>query len=94
MYYKTIKISLFFYFSFTNYKHIIFSNLNTQKYLHKKSRSFEAAFLFDNRGLSIYLLFKNSSTFAAHSLPSLIAQTTSDCPRRISPAVNIFCWFV
>jgi hypothetical protein len=35
-----------------------------------------------------------SSTFRAHSLPSLIAQTTNDCPLRISPAVKIFCMFV
>jgi len=31
---------------------------------------------------------KNSSTARAHCRPSRIAQTTSDCPRRISPAVN------
>mgnify|MGYP006948853931 CR=1 FL=1 len=34
------------------------------------------------------LPIKNSSTLRAHSLPSLMAHTTSDCPRRISPAVN------
>ena len=32
---------------------------------------------------------KYSSTFRAHSLPSLMAHTTSDCPRRISPAVKL-----
>lgn len=30
-----------------------------------------------------------SSTLRAHSLPSLIAQTTSDCPRRISPQLKM-----
>ena len=33
---------------------------------------------------------KNSSTDLAHWRPSRIAQTTSDCPRRMSPAVNTF----
>ncbi len=32
---------------------------------------------------------RNSSMARAHWRPSRIAQTTSDCPRRISPAVNI-----
>jgi hypothetical protein len=32
---------------------------------------------------------RNSSTAAAHWRPSLIAQTTSDCPRRMSPQTNI-----
>src|SRR5450830_1554438 len=31
---------------------------------------------------------KNSSTARAHCRPSRIAHTTSDCPRRTSPAAN------
>jgi hypothetical protein len=33
---------------------------------------------------------RNSSTARAHWRPSRIAQTTSDCPRRTSPAANTF----
>lgn len=37
---------------------------------------------------------RNISTCLAASLPSEIAQTIRDWPRRISPAVNIFGTFV
>ncbi len=33
---------------------------------------------------------KNSSTLRAHSLPSLMAHTTNDWPRRISPAAKSY----
>jgi hypothetical protein len=33
---------------------------------------------------------KNVSIDRAHSRPSRIAHTTSDCPRRMSPAENTF----
>jgi hypothetical protein len=33
---------------------------------------------------------KNASTDLAHCRPSRIAHTTSDCPRRMSPAVKTF----
>ncbi len=35
-----------------------------------------------------------SSTLRAHSLPSLMAQTTSDCPRRMSPQLKMRVRFV
>jgi len=40
------------------------------------------------------LPIKYSSTDFAHWRPSRIAQTTSDCPRRISPAANTLGWLV
>src|SRR5690606_31833841 len=39
------------------------------------------------RGRSVQPM-RNSSTARAHCRPSRIAQTTSDCPRRMSPAAN------
>jgi hypothetical protein len=54
MYYKTIKISLFFYLSFTNYKHIIFINLNSRRCNKKKKAALLKQLSFDNRGW-IYL---------------------------------------
>jgi hypothetical protein len=37
---------------------------------------------------------RNSSTARAHCRPSRIAHTTSDCPRRTSPAANTFATYV
>jgi len=44
---------------------------------------------FDQRGSSLAPI-RNSSTARAHCRPSRMAQTTSDWPRRMSPAANTF----
>ena len=41
------------------------------------------------RGKSVFPI-RNVSIARAHKRPSRIAQTTSDCPRRMSPAENTF----
>lgn len=45
------------------------------------------ACVLDYRG-SVLAPIRNSSTARAHCRPSRMAQTTSDCPRRISPAAK------
>jgi hypothetical protein len=54
-----------------------------------QTRAVDSDETFDQRG-STDEPIRNSSTARAHCRPSRIAHTTSDWPRRMSPAVNTF----
>src|ERR1700677_2788175 len=62
-------------------------NKNTRRHAYDVIRTAPAGEADRARGSAVFPI-RNWSTDGAHWRPSRIAQTTSDCPRRMSPAAN------